>query len=465
MLVFGIAVSVNGAEWDRFRGPNGSGVSETSGLPAEFGPAKNLVWKTALPPGHSSPVLSGTRIFLTAYEGDKLLTLALDRTSGKILWRREAPRPRKERVDSRNSPASPSPVSDGKNVYVFFADYGLVSYGLDGNERWKLPLGPFDNLYGMGASPIVAGDKIVLVCDQTRGSFILAAGKDDGRVRWRRERPEALSGHSTPIVFEPKPGVMQIIAPSSFRMDAYSVATGETEWFVHGLASEMKSVPVAVGDTIYINGYNLPENDPGKQVKVPSFAEMLEKNDTDKDGKLSIKEMPDKKHESYFPYLDLAHDGFLDAEDWRVYTLMMSAENGLLAVRPGNGRGDLTATALKWSYRRAIPQLPSVVIYRDVLYMINDGGVLTTLKPSTGEVLKQARLRGAADRYFASPVAADGKVFFVSLNGTVTVLEAGPEQTVLSKNDLDDESYSTPAIADGRIFIRTKSALWCFGAK
>ena len=457
--------TASAAEWDRFRGPNGSGVSGARGVPAEFGPTRNLLWKTGLPPGHSSPVLTAGRIFLTAFDGDKLLTIALDRQSGKILWRRESPRPRKERVDPRNSPASPTPATDGKNVYVFFPDYGLVSYGFDGNERWRLPLGPFDNLYGMGASPVIAGGNVVLVCDQTKGSFILAAGKDDGRVRWRRDRPEALSGHSTPIVWEPRPGALEIVTASSFRMDAYSADTGENTWFVRGLASEMKSTPVLHGGTFYINGYNLPENDPGKQVKVPPFDEMLAKHDADHDGKLSLKESPDKKFEGLFPYLDLNHDGFLDAEDWRVYTLMMTAENGLLAIRPAGGRGDLTATAITWSYRRAIPQLPSVLLYRDVLYMINDSGVLTTLNPSNGEVLKQARVRGVADKYFASPVAADGKVYFVSLNGTVTVLTAGPDHTVLARNDLDDEAYATPAIDAGRIYIRTKSALWCFGEK
>jgi outer membrane protein assembly factor BamB len=114
-------------------------VNETTGLPTEFGPQKNVIWKTPLPPGHSSPILVGDRIFVTAYDGDKLVTYSLDRASGKILWRREAFRDRKEPLDARNSAASPSPVSDGKNLFVFFGDYSLVSYGLDGNERWRAP--------------------------------------------------------------------------------------------------------------------------------------------------------------------------------------------------------------------------------------------------------------------------------------------------------------------------------------
>src|SRR5580693_2188561 len=120
--------SLMGSDWDRFRGPNGSGVSEAHGLPVEFGIDKNMRWRVALPPGHSSPILVGDRIFLTAFEGDKLLTYSLDRASGKFLWRRESPRPRNSTIDKRNSPASPSVATDGKNIYVFFNDYGLISY-------------------------------------------------------------------------------------------------------------------------------------------------------------------------------------------------------------------------------------------------------------------------------------------------------------------------------------------------
>ena len=124
-------------DWTQFRGPNSSGVSERKNLPAEFGPKKNVLWKTDLPPGHSSPILSGDRIYLTAIDNEKLFTICLDRETGKINWRREVPRDRKGELHKVNGPASPSPTSDGKNVFVFYYDFGLVSYGPDGNERWR----------------------------------------------------------------------------------------------------------------------------------------------------------------------------------------------------------------------------------------------------------------------------------------------------------------------------------------
>ena len=392
---------------------------------------------------------------------DKLYTICLNRQTGQILWRRECPRSRTEPLDKLNTAASPTPATDGKNVYVFFGDFGLISYGFDGNERWRLPLGPFHNVYGMGASPIVAGDKVVLVCDQSGESFAIAVGKDDGRIRWKRPRPEALSGHSTPILYQPADLPAQVIAPGSFRGDAYSLDTGETVWTTGGLASEMKSGALIGDGVIYFSGFNTPENDPGRQIHLPAFEEVLATHDKDKDGRISLAEVPDDRTKAYFRFIDLDQDGFLSAEEWKLYVATMAAENGLLAIRPG--RGDITTSGLRWKYQRAIPQLPTLLLYQNVLYMINDGGVLTTLDPSTGAVFKQGRLRGVADRYFASPVAADNKIFILSQAGVVTVLKAGGAQDILAVNELDDECYATPAIADGRIYVRTRSALYSFG--
>src|SRR5262245_48815168 len=162
------------AQWTGFRWPHGSGVAEAAGYPAEFGPASHVIWKTDLPQGYSSPIVSGTRIFLTGQRDGRLLTFAVDRRTGKLLWEREAPRSRSEKLDPRNHPAGASAATDGDSVFVFFADYGLLGYDLDGKERWRVPLGPFTNIYGMGASPIVVGDVVVLNCDQSLGSFIAA---------------------------------------------------------------------------------------------------------------------------------------------------------------------------------------------------------------------------------------------------------------------------------------------------
>lgn len=457
-----LAAAVPTDDWPRFRGPNGGGLQETGALPKVLGATRNVLWKTALPPGYSSPIVSGDLIFVTAYEGTKLLTIALDRASGREVWRRESPRDREEKVDRRNGPASPTPVADGRNVYVFFADYGLVSYTFAGEERWRTPLGPFNNIYGMGASPILAGDMVVLVCDQNRGSFAAGFRRSDGREVWRQARPEALSGHSTPIVYDPPGGPLQVVAPGSFRMDSYAVATGEIVSFVNGLPGEMKSGPVLVGETVFINGFSSPDNDAGRQVPVLPFAEVLAKHDADKNGRISPAETPDERTKKYFVFIDLDEDGAADEAEWRIWSIGSASENGMLAFRAG-GRGNQTGQGLRWRYSRSVPQLPTTLVYRGVVYMINDGGILTTLDADTGHVRKQARLRGAVDNYYASPVGGDGKVYIVSQSGVVAVLDATRDQEVVSTGELDDEVYATPAIAGGRIFIRTRGALYCFG--
>lgn len=450
------AVLAPGADWDRFRGPNGSGVSTASGLPTQFGPGRNEVWKTRLGLGHSSPVLAGDRIYVTGVEGEALLTYCLRAADGAVLWKRQAPRPRRDRFDKRNNAASPTPVAEAAHVYVFFPEFGLLSYTREGKERWRLPLGPFDNFYGMGASPILAGDLVVLVCDQTRNSFVIATGKDDGRVRWRQARPEAISGHSTPVLYRPAGGPLQILAPGSFRMDAYQAATGESLWHAGGLASEMKSVPVVDGDTVFINGYNLPENDPGRQVAVPEFGEMM-RQDRNGNGRLEKDEAPEGRLRTFFAYLDLDHNGSVDGEEWRFYQQSMAAENGLLAIRAGG--------TIRWKYHRSIPQLPSTLLYQGILYMVGDNGVLTVLDPGTGAVSFQGRLRPVSDRIYASPVAAGGRLYFVTEAGVVVVRKPGAAHELLAVNELGEEVYATPAIGPGRLYVRTTQGLWAFGIR
>jgi outer membrane protein assembly factor BamB len=162
-----------------------------------------------------------------------------------------------------------------------------------------------------------------------------------------------------------------------------------------------------------------------------------------------------------FPAFDLDRNGSLDAKEWDVFRMMLAAENGLLAITLG-GRGDMTSSAIKWRYQRPVPQVPSTLLYQGVLFMVNDSGILISFDPATGTVLKQGRLKGAIDKYFASPVAADGKLFLISQDGTLSVVTAKGEWEILTVNALEDEVYATPAIADRRIYIRTKGMLYSF---
>ena len=472
LVMFSIGV-LAGDDWSRFRGPNGTGVSTETNLPTDFGPDKSVVWKTPLPPGHSSPVLSRTRIFVTAHDGDKksgkLVVIALDRKTGKEVWRREVPRAKNGRLENVNGPASASPVTDGENVFAYFQDFGLISFNAAGKERWRMPMEPFNIFYGYGASPILVDDKVILPVDQDGGAFLLAVNKNTGKQVWKIDRPEVISGYSTPMIYQPKTGAKQLVLPESFQVSAYSVADGKRVWWVRGLACEMKSVASYDNEYLYINGWGFPLNQPGKQIATVGFEEGLKKYDKNSDGFVGKEEIvgddPMSKvlHPGYgFDAFDLNRDNKLDAKDWQVFRAMMSSENGLLSIKLG-GQGDMTASAIRWKYQRPVPQVPSTLLYQGSLFMVNDSGILISFDPATGNVIKQGRLKGAIDKYFASPVGADGKVYLISQDGTVSVVKAVGEWDVLAVNALGDEVFATPAIADGKLYIRTKSTLYCFG--
>ena len=451
-------------EWSRFRGPNGSGISSASRVPTEFGPTKNVLWRLELPQGHSSPILLGDRIYLTAFRGDALVTLAIDRRQGKILWERSAPPVTTRLIDKRNNAASPSPAVEEDGVYVFFPDYGLVAYDAKGTELWTRPLGPFTNIYGMGASPIIAGDLLVLPCDQSIGSYLMALDKRTGKLRWKVERPEAKSGHSTPILWKGPDGRDQILLPGSFFLTAYEATSGKKLWWVGGLSFEIKSTPVIQGDTLYINGFGSTENEPGKKIVVPPADEVFPKQDADKDGVLSKGEFPKYSAGFWFEYMDLDGSGTMNREEWEYYRAALDSENGMLAIKLG-GKGDTTATAVKWKYHRSVPQLPSPLLYNGVLYMANDNGIVTSLNAETGELIKQGRLTPTPQNIYASPVAADGHLYFTGERGSVSVLTPGGDLTPIVVNDLNENIYATPAFADGRIYVRTVQALYAFGAR
>jgi outer membrane protein assembly factor BamB len=461
-------------DWSQFRGPNGTGVSVTTGLPSEFGPSKNVAWKTELPPGHSSPVLTRDRIFVTAHgkekENYKLFVICLDRQSGKVVWQREVPRSIPGRLQNVNGPASASPVTDGTNVYVYFQEFGLISFDGNGKERWKLSLDPVNMFYGYGASPILVDDKVILPVDQDNPtSYLIAVDKNSGRVRWKVERPVVISGYSTPTIYQPKQGPKQIIIPESFQLSAYSVADGKRVWWVRGLACEMKSIASYDSEYLYINGWGFPQNQPGRQVPTIPFEEALPKYDKNNDRQITKAEVENANKSpmermitSAFEAFDMNRDEKLNQKDWEVFRAMLASENGLLAIKMG-GKGDQTATAIRWRYTKPVPQVPSTLLYKGVLYMINDSGILVSFDPATGNVIKQGRLHGAIDKYFASPVAADDKVYLIGQGGQVSVLKAVAEWEVMAVNELDDEVFATPAIADGHLYVRTRSALYSFG--
>jgi outer membrane protein assembly factor BamB len=355
-----------------------------------------------------------------------------------------------------NDGASPSPVSDGKNIYAFFAELGLISYGPDGNERWRMPLGPFNSFYGMGGSPVLAGNTLVLVCDQRTDSYIIAVDARDGKVLWKKNRSN-YEAYSTPAIYQPRNGPAQVIVPGSLTVDAYSLDKGERLWWVSKIGSYPKGVPVLGTDMVYVVA------DGGDAPFLPPFDEIL-KADANKDQKIERAEMKDNAEAyDHFGWLDSNNDGYIERAEFDFVRNSTVGGHGVTAVRL-SGQGDLTASNVVWNVKKAYPSIPSPLIYRGVMYLMKEGGIVSSLDPASGQVLKQGRTPDALEEYYASPVAADGKIFLISASGKVTVLKADAQWEIVALNDLDEEVWATPAIAGNNLYIRTRSSLYAFGA-
>ncbi len=446
--------------WGQFRGPNGSGVGSATGYPVEFSPTRNVVWKSAIPYGQSSPVIAGTRLYLTASEPGRLLTLCFDTATGKELWRRAIPRDQFTKTYKANDPASPTPMADANGVVVFFPDFGLAAYDAEtGKERWTLPLGPFRNFYGMASSPVLAGEMVILVCDQKPGSFLLAVDRKTGKQRWKTDRIGPVEGWANPMVFQPSKGPAQLIVLGSTRIDGYYLQTGESRWWMPVGSAGGLGTPVTLGDTVFVS-----TNGTGEPF-MPTFESQLATLDKDRDGRLSRAEFEgDKELGEHFGWIDADGDNFITAKEWNEARSMGSGEFGAIAIRADKAEGKMDPKSVTWRFRKNLPFIPAPLVYQDVFYMVRDGGVITSLEPSTGRLLKEGRNRESLGEYFASPVAADGKVYFANGEGKITVLKAGAQWEVLATNDLADEVHATPALHDGRIFVRTRGVLYCFGA-
>jgi outer membrane protein assembly factor BamB len=455
-LLFGTLLR---ADWNQFRGPNGTGIDSSSGYPVEFSPQKNAAWKASIPFGQSSPVVAAGRVYVTASDGDKLITICFDARSGRESWRREIKREHKNTLFRANDPASPTPAADEKGVYTFFPDFGLVAYAPDGKERWQLRLGPFKNFYGMAGSPALAGDLLVLVCDQQSGSFLIAIDRNTGKQRWRTERKESTISWTTPVVFHPSNGPAELVVLGSTRIDSYYLATGEPHWWTPIGSMGAIGVPAAAGDSVLIATAGTA--DPW----MPTFESMLAKYDKNKDGMLSNDEFKvDPDLGEHFGWIDANSDGLVTAEEWNTARKMGMGPFGAIALHPGSAKGKLPDQAIQWRFQKGLPMIPAPLVYNDVYYMVRDGGIVTALSPSNGALLKQGRSPQALGEYYASPVAADGKIFLANGEGKITVLKAGANWEVLALNDMGEEVHATPALSDGRIYVRTRTSLYCFGA-
>ena len=445
------ALPIGAQDWSGFRGSNCSAVSDAQDLPTSFGPEESLRWKTEIPFGRSSPILTESAVVVTGSDEENLYVMAIDRTSGEERWTQALKRARTEEIHSDNDSAAPTPVTDGQNVYAFFPELGLVSFDAEGDERWRHSLGPFVSYYGMSSSPVLAGDTLVQLCDQQVGSYILAVDAATGEERWKVERTGIVECFTTPVVY-PADAPEQVIISGSFYVTSYSLDSGQELWRMKGFAYSPMPSPTLSGDTLFVCSPHPPE------FSMPEFEALLASHDGNADGKLNKDEL--QGSHLHFGWLDANKDGVLLREEYVFAREGMASKGyGMVAIHLSRDEGP---TEL-WRYKKGLPQISSPLLYDGVLYLTRDGGLVTTLDAETGGVLQRERLPHGMSECYPSPVAAGGKVYVTSNAGRIAVLEAGPGWNVLGSNELAEECFATPAIGEDSLYVRTSKALYAFG--
>ena len=463
VLVWGSWLAAQAASPSYFRHDSGVG-DDSDRLVERLDPDENLVWRQALAPGNSSPCVCEDLIFVTTFreEASELATVAVERATGNVRWQQVAPTTDIEPYHRAGSPASCTPACDGQRLFIFFGSYGLLCYDLDGNLLWTKRMGPFQDEFGAASSPILVDDKVILNEDHDINSFIIALDQANGDVVWRVERDEFTRGYSTPVVWGPE-HARQVVVAGSLQLTAYNVRDGSKLWWVNGLSRLVDNTPVIGSELLFVASQSQGGGQ-SDRISMKPFAEALEQYDNNDDGAVAKSELPDggDVHRRFFR-IDLNQNGTLEKAEWEKHARVFElAQNVAMAIRPG-GSGDITDTHVQWQHRRGLPVIPSPLVYRGVFYMVKDGGILTSLDAATGKTRRQGRTRGGG-RYFASLVAGDGKVLACNERGVVTILTAGGDWKIVSSYDFHEKIKATPVIEEGRIYLRTEAALYCFGS-
>jgi len=409
--------SVAAGNWPRFRGPTGQGTSTEKGLPISWSVESNIVWKVAIPgEGWSSPIVWSNHVFVTTAteNGTKCRVMALDRTSGRILWDRVVLEQVPLRKEGKNSYATPTPCTDGDRVYAVFGDGSVVALGFAGNVVWTNREVPHYSRHGLGASPILHDGLLIMAYDGSNrvlkaGDWpnnpdeeklgwqipwdkaqVVALDVSTGKRVWTGRRGKSRIAHVTPNILQ-EGGQTQLISCAGDAIQGFNPGTGELIW------------------TVYSQGEGV----------TPSFA----------------------------------------MGDGLIFTSSGFEKTTLRTVKTG-GKGDVTTTHIAWEQRKGAPTQPSLLYVKPYLYTITDKGVAYCFKTDSGEIVYEERVGG---NFCASPVYADGKIYVLSEEGVTTVIEAGPEFKIVSKNPVSERCQASIAASQGALFIRTEKHLYCIG--
>jgi len=406
-----LAALTHAENWPCFRGPTRQGISTETGLPLNWSATENVAWKTPIAgEAWSSPIVWGDRVFATTAteEGASCRVLALERTTGKVLWDKEVFRQSPGHRNERNSYATPTPCTDGQRVYTVFGDGSFAALDFAGNVVWTNRDFPFYSEHGLGTSPILWEGLLIMARDGSHPppdtgpgwhtawdqAYLLALDMATGKVRWKAGRGLSRLAHVIPNIWTATDGHMEVISGAGDVVQGFDAKTGKRLWTSKNIG------------------------------------------------------------EGVVPSIVLGDGLAFTASGW-------GGRESIKAFRLG-GQGDLGETNLVWEQRKGMPRIPSYLYLKPYLFTISEGGVAMCLKAETGEIVWQERVGG---NHSASPVSAEGRIYFLSDEGEATVIEAGPKFNVLARNPLKEKVQASMAVSAKHLFVRTAGNLYCIGGK
>ncbi len=400
LLLIADTISVTQAQnWPCWRGPNGDGTSSEINLPVKWDSVTNVVWKITVPgTGYSSPIVWNDKIFLTtAFPAtqEKVL-LCYNTVNGNLLWKKTVLKTTFEQKHDNNSFASGTPSTDGTRVYVSFLDGKDIvvgAYDFSGKQVWLQRPGTFLSPHGYSCSPVLFEDKVIINGDSQGDSFVAALSRTDGHIIWKVSHERPAHSFSTPI-FRKMAGKMQMIFCGNKEIASYNPGDGSRYWFVNGPSEDFCSSPV----------YN------------------------EKSGLVLV------------------------SSAWPV--------RNLVAVKP-DGQGDVTNSHVVWQSRKGAYYVPSPVCTDDYLFTTMTTGEVNCIEAATGNILWVKNL----GMQYSSPVLANGLVYMPNDDGVITVIKPGPRFEYVAKNSIGERMNASPAISRGKIYIRGYQHLYCIGNK
>ena len=417
ILLLLIPLLALGENWPRFRGEGGQGHSLEKGVPSHWSHSENIKWKVGVPGnGWSSPVIWGDRVVLTSTTDDdqSCRVICLDVETGEIDWNTEVFRQMPQRKEGRNSYATPTPVVNDRGVFAVFGNGSIAGLDWSGGLKWINNEVSFYSRHGLGASPLIVGDLLIMPYDGSKrvaaaGQWpknspdekigwqvpwtrarVMAVSIDDGRVDWKVGRGKSRIAHVSPNLIEVD-GAMQLLSAAGDVIQGFDPIDGRLIW------------------NVYSQGEGV----------TPSFA---------------------------------VGDGLM-------FTSSGFEKTTLRTVRLG-GTGDVTKTHIAWENRKGVPTESSLLYISPLLYAVTSGGVVTCYQGQSGEIVWQERIGG---KHSSSPVYADNKIYFLADDGTSTILRPGEQFEVLAKNQLSGRFQASMAISNGKLFLRSDKELFCVG--